>query len=115
MEKRKVILSFLLIFLVLNISSFVLAEDNETEEANCTEQLLMVIEEHNALIDDYKQGKNCGEAFQLVKDLNTQLSEENEVLKEEVKTNKQYRTSFFIMLSLLIVSWIIFFIPSKKK
>jgi len=91
--------------------------DNGTvgEEAICDEQLQILLEEYSLLLEDYREGSNCGIAFSMVKDLNRILSEERDNCREEIGKIKVYRGGFYILLGVLGITAIIIFFSAIKK
>lgn len=98
----------------LDISNGTISELNVTEQANCSEQLEICVGEYNALLETCRGGAWCGTGFQMVKDFNQQLSEENKDLQKKVDAYKRWKVISFILLALMFLETIIFFAKNSK-
>jgi len=108
---------FLIVVLLLPMLVADNLTTNTTEEkiANCSEQLEICIERHNSLLEDFKEGINCGTAFNLVKGMNEVLSEERDTCREEIGKIKVYKTGFYIFFIMLIMIAAGFLFQAIKK
>ena len=113
------IVSVFIIFFIICAVPIVLAENNsileinqnltvenitiDTEEPVCEEQLEICIGEYNSLLEDFREGINCGTAFNLVKGMNEVLSEERDNCREEIGQLKVYKIGFYLLFILVII------------
>jgi hypothetical protein len=92
------------------------AEENET--ANCTHELILCVEEYNGLLSDFREGVNCGTAFQVLKESDQLLRENFQNLtleKVEIEDKLSgYKFGFWMMAILVLISVIIIFYKNKK-
>jgi len=104
----KKIIMFLLINLVL--INLVFAQQNcsegncdiiknlsNKEEANCTEQLEILLNEYNNLTEDYYSGINCGIIRFLLVENNEKLSNNLKECNEKVGGYKPYKLGFYFL------------------
>ncbi len=90
---------------------------NETigEQANCSEELVLCLDIYNSLLEDFREGVNCGTAFNLVKGMNEVLAEERDSCREEIGELKVYRVGFYILLVVLFITGIVIIVTAVKK
>lgn len=85
------------------------------EEPICEEQLEILLDEYNSLLEDYKAGKNCGNAFYLLESMNKLLGEERDACREEVGGLKVYKVTSYILLGILFITAIVIIYKGMKK
>ena len=90
---------------------------NETidEQANCSEELIICLDIYNSLLEDFREGVNCGTAFNLVKGMNEVLAEERDSCREEIGELKVYRVGIYILLVVLFIAGIVTIVTAMKK
>ena len=90
---------------------------NETigEQANCSEELVICLDIYNSLLEDFREGTNCGTAFNLVKGMNDVLAEERDNCREEIGELKVYRVMFYILFVALFITGIVMIVTAMKK
>ncbi len=99
----------------LTINETIITTETEKEEAICEEQLEIAIEEYNSLLEDFREGINCGEVAVFNRDLNAMLAEERDSCREEIGKIKVYRVGFFILFGVLIITGIIILFSGMRK
>jgi hypothetical protein len=85
------------------------------KQANCSEELIKCIDTYNSLLEDFREGINCGTAFNLVKGMNEVLAEERDNCREEIGKLKVYRVGFYILLVVLFITGIVIIVNAMKK
>lgn len=86
------------------------------DEANCSEQLELCIEQYNSLLYDFRNKTNCGgQALNMLRNMNAQLGEERDICNEELDKVNNYKAGFYFMFSVLIITGIVLIISSFKK
>ncbi len=124
--KNKTILYTILLCILFGAISLIPAENlttnettiiNETidKQVNCSEELITCIDVYNALLEDFREGINCGTAFNLVKGMNEVLAEERDSCREEIGELKVYRIGIYILLGVLLIIGIVFIVIARKK
>ncbi len=124
--KNKTILYTILFCILFVVISFVSAENlttnetiimNETidKQANCSEELIICLDIYNSLVEDFRDGVNCGTAFNLVKGMNDVLAEERDGCREEIGELKVYRVVVYILLGVLFIIGIVLIVTARKK
>lgn len=81
----------------------------------CGNQLSRIVEEHNDLLKDFRDGTNCGRATTSLKYMNNHLGEERDKCIEEIGKIKVYKTGFYIFFGVLIVIAMSFLFQAMKK
>jgi hypothetical protein len=89
-----------------NLSNYTL---NKT--ANCSEQLVLLLNSYNDLVDDFKNGTNCGTLRELLIDNNAKLSNN---LKTCNANSVTYKYGFYIIFAILIIVAIYWIYTSFK-
>lgn len=119
MKINQLVMFIVAICFALLFMSSVSAEENET--ANCTHELILCVNEYNGLLSDFREGVNCGTAFQVLKDSDQLLREnfqnltlEKAEIEEKVDKLSGYKFGFWMMTILVIISVIIIFYKNKK-
>lgn len=129
---NRLVISVFFVFFTIWVVPTILAENNsileispnlavenitiETEEPICEEQLEVCIGEYNSLLESFREGVNCGTAFNLLKGMNKKLVEERDNYREEIEQLKVYKTGFYLLFPLLIIiALVIIFMSTKGK
>jgi len=97
------------IAVILIFSTFLITA-NETEnvtEQNVTEQLEICVEEYNYLLNDFRNGTNCGTKLNFIQSLNEYLAEERDICREEIGAMSHYKFGFFFLLFAFVIIIII--------
>jgi len=81
----------------------------------CYGQLQRVIDKYNSLLEDFRDGINCGTAAINLKYMNEYLSEERDNCREEIGKIKVYKTGFYIFFIILLMIAAGFLFKSIKK
>src|SRR3990167_5226064 len=106
--------SVMLVGMVLAQSEYDNWSFNE-EVPICSEQLQICIIEFNSLLSDFREGINCyGEAFEILKESNQNLSIQRDAHLDEVNRLKNYRLGFYAILTLLIFFVLFYFTQILK-
>ena len=93
-----------------------LLNETEKEGAICEEQLELAVEEYNRLLEDYRDGMNCGTSTVFLKNMNDILAEERNICMEEIGKIKVFRVGFYIFLGILtLISMLLIFNSVRKK
>lgn len=84
--------------------------ENYTKElkTNCSEQLTILLNTFNDLVEDYKNGTNCGTIKELLVDNNKKLSDNLKECKADVDKNKMYMVGFYFLFAVMIILIIYF-------
>lgn len=82
--------------------------------ANCSEQLTMLLNTYNDLVEDYKNGTNCGTIKELLVENNAKLSSNLKECKSDVDKNKIYMVGFYFLFAVMIILIIYFIYMSYK-
>jgi len=113
---HKILLSiFLLTFSFLVCANGVFATELNTTEPICEEQLELCVNEYNLLLEDFQEGVNCGNAFNLVKDMNGMLTEERDNCLKEIGGTKIYENGFYFLFGLLVIVALSIIISGVRK
>lgn len=110
--KIKSNLSFVVIVLslVLSLSIITALEDNSKDEAICSEQLELCVNEYNSLLEDFRMGVNCNSTtFETLKHFNGEVTKERDNLREEILNLKNYKGGFYALLLICLLITIILF------
>ncbi len=75
----------------------------------------MLLNTYNDLVEDYKNGTNCGTIKELLTDNNKKLSDNLKECKKEVDKNKIYMVGFYFLFFVMIVLIIYFAYMSFKS
>lgn len=84
------------------------------DEAICSEQLDIVVNEYNNLLEEFKNGTNCGEASFILRSNNAKLAEDRDTCNSELEQIIKYKYGFYIILVILIVTGLIILLSIKK-
>lgn len=125
---------FIMVLVILSGITFLTSAQNETctnnicpinesisnltlkniTKANCSEQLTMLLNSYNDLIEDYKNGTNCGTIKELLLDNNKKLSDNLKECKSDVDKNKIYMVGFYFLFTVMIILIIYFVYMSTR-
>ena len=94
----------------------IILNNSNVEEANCSEQLSMCVDEYNSLLSDFRNRTNCGLTdSSMLRSMNTQLGEERDICNEELKKANTYKTGFFLIFTILLITGILIIIRAIRK
>lgn len=105
----------LLILPIIFFIPMIFAEENVTTTANCTYELELCVGEYNSLLQDFKNGTNCGTGFQILKAANQNLTMEKEIADEKLNKFKGYKAGFWISTALTVSAIMLLFLRKKKE
>jgi len=78
--------------------------------------LEICIDEYNDLLEEFRNGTNCGGAtFSLLKSMNEQLGEERDLCESELEEMGRYKIGFYSILLILFITAIILVISYFKN
>lgn len=99
----------------LTINETTIVNETIGEQANCSKELITCLDIYNSLVEDFREGTNCGTAFNLVKGMNEKLAEERDGCREEIGELKVYRVVVYILIVVLFITGVVLIVTARKK